>query len=885
MEKHNDIILENVRTHNLKGIDVRFPLNKLTVVTGVSGSGKSSLVFDTLYAESYRRFVDSLSSYARQYLKALPKPEVEGVSNLPPAIALKQSRPRTNQRSTVGSLTELNHLVQTLFTHLSKVFCYSCGEAVEKDTPRSIVEKTIETLQGEEIFVTAPLHVWKGLKGTALKTQLQEQGFARVWENGQLSSLEHAKASEIHNLQVIVDRLSLASEEKGRLTESVSLALKVGKGFCKVLAGKRMLAFSSTLECLKCGIAYLPPSMALFSFNHPLGACDTCQGYGRISELDWDKVFPDLRLSIANQGIAPLNFGRHVGYYDDIRDSARKKKIDIRKPFAKFTSQEWSWLKEGDGKFGGMNAYFEWLNSKKYKAHYRIHAARFHRYETCTVCEGKRFCRESLAYKVGGKNLAEVHRQTVSDFDSWLRSEVLLSRDGNISPPGLEETIDEIRSRLHYLMKIGVAYLSLDRVTHSLSGGEWQRIHMASCIGSSLTDTLYCLDEPTSGLHAHDSRNLLETIHELRDQGNTVVVVEHDRVVIDGADKLIALGPGAGHLGGHIVGEGGQEVDPYPERQAKEFLKFLRLTGAKTHNLQNIDIEIPLGALTVVCGVSGSGKTSLVQHTLYPMFKDQYKMALIDQKGLGRSSRSNIATYLGVFEPIRKLFAKQERAKELKLGPGSFSFNIQGGRCEVCKGLGTVTEDLSFLGEVTVGCPQCEGRRFSAELLSVRYRGRNLLDVLGLTVAQALEVFFDHAEIRTAMQAVLDLGLGYLTLGQATSSFSGGEAQRLKLLSLLKEVEEKESKTKFLIFDEPTTGLADADVRTLWNHLAFLTQRGHTVLVIEHHLDMIRNAEWLIELGPGAADAGGRLVYQGPPEGLHDIELSKTAPFLRKTKG
>ncbi len=902
-----EISLVKVSTNNLKNIDVKFPLNKLTVVTGVSGSGKSSLVFDTLYAESYRRFVDSLSSYARQYLKTLPKPGLDSASQVPPAIAVKQGRPGANQRSTVGTLTELNHLTQTLFTHLGKIICFQCGKDVERHNTKSIVSHLFNELSlGTSTIIVAPLKKKPGMKTASFKAQLQSQGFSRIYAHKKILDLEDTNLDDFNDFGLFIDQVSCSPQDSHRLSEAIETAMKIAKGSCSIISKEKELYFSANLECSFCRINYIPPSLALFSFNHPLGACDTCQGYGRTAELDWDKIIPDKTSSIAKQGIVALNFGSHTEYYEELKQSAKKLKIDLKKPFTDYTKKEWQWLREGDDKtFGGVLAYFAWLNSKKYKAHYRIHAAKFNRYKLCPSCNGKRYCKNTLAYKLFGKDIAEVHTMAIKDFKFWLETAVpnYESQETPIfANDSLQETFLEIDSRIHYLLKIGLGYLNMDRLTNSLSGGELQRIHMASCIGSALTDTLYCLDEPSSGLHAADSQNLLETIYELRDQGNTIVVVEHDRTIIRGADHLIEIGPGSGHLGGQIVYEDSQKRELlYPERTAKKMTNFLQLENASTHNLKNVSVKIPLHALTVVCGISGSGKTSLIQHTLFPILEEKInakegkqinakigpknvlqkitKALLIDQKGLARSSRSNIATYLGIYDEIRKIFAQQDKAKEIKLSTSSFSFNVPGGRCENCKGLGTIEEDLSFLGEVLAKCPQCEGKRFSNDVLSVTYRGKTLLDILAMTAQQAYETFFDHSEIKNVLQPVLELGLSYLTLGQATSSFSGGEAQRLKLLNIFTET--KSPSSMLLIFDEPTTGLSDKDVLNLWKHLDFLTQKGHTIIVIEHHLDMIRHADWLVEVGPGAAELGGQIVYQGPPSDLWTSPLSRTAPFLK----
>ncbi len=908
MKIAEQISLTNVSTNNLQGIDVHFPLNKLSVVTGVSGSGKSSLVFDTLYAESYRRFVDSLSSFARQYLKALPKPKVDSVGNLPPAISVRQGRVGSNQRSTVGTLTELTHLVQTLFTHLAGIVCYKCQRSVKKHHTSSILEELKSELGiGDSLSILAPLQSWVGLNGTALKTQIQAQGFVRVLLNSKVMNLEEVNPVEIHQTAVLIDRISFVDDQESRLREAIDLALKLGRGRCLIQTEQRSLAFSTDLECVNCGIRYLAASMVLFSFNHPLGACDQCHGYGRIAELDWDKIIPDKNSSIAQNGIAPFNFGSHAELYDSVKKSAKKNKIDIKKSFKDYTKDEWHWLREGSPEiFLGISAYFDWLDAQKYKAHYRIHSARFKSYKTCPGCNGSRYCREALVYQLNGKNIAEVQDLAVKDLQAWLQALRIGLQGSQQDRTGLTEAYEEIQSRIYYLLKVGLSYLSLSRTTGTLSGGELQRIHMASCIGSALTDTMYCLDEPTAGLHARDSQSLLDVIYELRDQGNSVIVVEHDRQIIQGADYVLEIGPGSGHLGGKITRSGADAVAVipvnYPEKKSSQYSSWLKLEDVSTHNLQNVSVAFPLGALTVVCGVSGSGKTSLIQHTLVPILNatmegrdapdvkgkigpkgilQKFDQALfIDQRGLSRSSRSNIATYLGVFDHIRSLFSRQPRAKELNLTTGSFSFNVPGGRCETCKGLGFVDEDLSFLGEVQVSCPQCQGKRFSPDVLSVTVRGKTLLDILQMTVHQAFDFFFDHNEIRQTLAPTLELGLGYLTLGQATSSFSGGEAQRLKLLSLLKETG-IQRKPLLLVFDEPTTGLSDKDVYNLWKHLDFLTQKGHTIIVIEHHLDMIQHADWLIEVGPNAAEQGGQIVYQGPPKGVLSVPLSQTAPFLK----
>lgn len=931
---NEDIELLGVTTNNLKGIDVRLALGKISVVTGVSGSGKSSLVFDTLYGEAYRRYVESLSSFARQYLKALPKPAIEHVRNLPPAIAVQQTRSGATNRSTVGTATELIDLVRIFFTHLSRIHCTSCGRVVEKETPETIACKTVGAWRGKKVLIAAPLTRWGKVAFKDLKSQLEQQGFTRLALAAtkaapEVVKLEQAKVSDLKGASIVVDRVKLDDAVMSRLIEASQLSLKAGRGLTEIIdeEGQRLL-FSSGLDCAACNLAYIEPSAALFSFNHPLGACAGCQGFGYASEVDLDKAIPKRTASLAEKGVTAWNFGAFAEYYEWAKTSAKRVGIKFDKAFEDYTRADWQWLLRGEGKqFDGVLGFFEYLESKKYKAHYRIHAARFRKYALCGDCGGARLNAKALACKVGGKDVAQVAQLSIEVLDSWVRDLERDLRAGAVSANGLQdedgtmgvaEALEEAHARVGYLRKIGVDYLTLDRSARTLSGGELQRINMARCLGSALTDTLFCLDEPSAGLHARDSNNLLEVIHDLRDQGNTVVLVEHERNLILGADHLLEIGPKAGHEGGRIVFQGdphkGMELTrpvPVPVTRGRnpEAFKFLTLKGASTHNLKAIDVRIPVGAITAVCGVSGSGKTSLVQHTFYPsvarelgqpidramasepqfasvgplpLLKVHGEVMLVSQGGLGRSSRSNIATYLGMMDEIRKLLADQPMARKVGLTPGSFSFNTPGGRCETCKGLGTVVEDLSFLGEMEVTCPVCAGRRFGDDVLAVEYRGKNLLAILALTIAEAREFFFERPAIVRICDLMLGLGMGYLTLGQHTSSFSGGEAQRLKLVGLMRDV--KDAKPSLLIFDEPTTGLSDRDVANLLAQLAQLAAKGHTLVVVEHHLDVLRAVDWLIEIGPEAGSRGGQLVYEGPPAGLSGVEASVTAPYLFPTR-
>ena len=714
---------------------------------------------------------------------------------------------------------------------------------------------------------------------------------------------------------MVVDRFVIAKLDLDRLQESLRLAFKLGNGRLLVVnEGGKQLVFSQTYFCQTCEVEVHPPEQSRFSYNHPHGACGTCQGFGRVQAIDWAKVIPDMSQSLGSKGVKAFNFGTHVEIYPRFYRSAKKAGIDRDKPFAQYTKKEWKWLCEGDGnQFGGIQDYFNWLERKKYKTHYRIHLARFQHYPTCTACHGKRYNGSIRSYRVQEKNLVEVSEMTIESIALWVaKINKSVGSPRKKDMVAVKEVLQEAVTRLRVLQQIGLGYLSLDRVADTLSGGEAQRIGVARCLGSQLTDTLYCLDEPTCGLHARDSKVLLGLLKELRDQGNTVVVVEHDAEIIQGADRVITIGPGAGHLGGTLLGKRAlstqqKVVRPQKAKKANEKISqedFITVRDISIHNLKNIEVRFPRGKITAVCGVSGSGKTSLVLHSIFPLLSQFFEEAStskktelgviekkilkkhsgvfhVSQAPLTGSSRSNICTYLGLFDTIRKLFASQELAKQLKLKPGAFSFNSPGGRCENCKGMGYVLQDLSFLGEMPSTCSVCQGRRFDENVLSVRYKGHNLTSLLALTVAEAAELFFDHKAIRKTLEDVMSVGLGYVPIGQSTTSFSGGEGQRLKLLALLREArKQKGAHPMILIFDEPTTGLADSDVDTLMKVFQNLTDERHTVVVVEHHLRVIKSADWLIEIGPGAAADGGRVVYQGPPAGLKAVTESPTGPFI-----
>lgn len=908
------IELLGVETNNLKALDVKIPLYKMTVVTGVSGSGKSSLVFDTLYAEAYRRYVESLSSFARQYLKAMPKPKIVAVKNLPPAIAVQQSRSGANNRSTVGTLTEMHDILRVIFSQAGQIFCSKCHQLVEKADPDVMAERIVARFAGSKAMLAAPLDSWDGIDDKELKVLLQGQGFTRIWVKGEVKRLEDIKKLDRAGSWIVADRIAVESAATKRITEAATLVLRLGRGRAAAIGEDGvMLEFSRRLVC--CDIQYTEPTMALFSFNHPIGACETCQGFGSSTDLDENKIITDKNSTLSEEGIVCWNFGEHRVIYKDAFRSAQTKKFDIKKKkFCDYSPEEKLWLWNGDKKiFGGIKGYFRWLDTKRYKTHYRIHAARFRKYIVCPSCEGRRLNQKSLAVKVVGRSINDVAAMSIESLDRWIQdlsqSNVTMVKGRDSTGQGMEEAILEAKSRVNYLSKMGLSYLSLDRSAKTLSGGELQRINMSRCLGSVLTDTLFCLDEPTAGLHARDSANLLGVIHELQAQGNTVVIVEHERTIINNADHFIEIGPKAGHEGGYLVFAGppkSRKKSPVPSPIGQDIdvknWKFIQLRDARIHNLKNACVDIPIGKVTAICGVSGSGKTSLIRHSLYPLLQEKFgkskegektasgkvgpdklihlhdDVLMVSQIALGRSSRSTIATYLDVMDHVRKLFAAQESAKNLGLTPGSFSFNSPGGRCETCRGLGTVTEDLSFLGDMEIICPACAGARFDERVLSVTFNGKNLIDVLGMTATEARTFFFAQKSIVECLDAVLKVGMGYVTLGQSTSSFSGGEAQRLKLVQIMRDA--RKGKPSILIFDEPTTGLSDQDVASLLAQFKELASLGHSVIIVEHHLDVLRQADWLIEMGPEAAEKGGDVVYAGPPAGLKASSRSITNKFL-----
>jgi excinuclease ABC subunit A len=864
------IVIRGAREHNLKNINLEIPRNTLTVITGVSGSGKSSLAFDTIYAEGQRRYVESLSAYARQFLEQMEKPDVDLIEGLSPAISIEQKTTSKNPRSTVATVTEIYDYLRLLFARVGVPHCYKCGKAITSQTVTQMVDRLLTLPAGARIQVLAP--VVRGRKGEYrhIFAQMKKEGFLRARVNGKLRELEEPielDKNKKHTIEVVVDRLAIREDVARRLADSLELALKLAEGIATVnLPDKdEDVTFSERLACIACGVSYPEISPRVFSFNNPHGACPTCDGLGT-------KV--DHRIDAGEHGLETEFLGSTLGYldrrYKDTGSSRVREEIE---------------------------SYVEKLATLR----------------PCPACNGARLRKESLAIKVGGLNIAEVSRKSVDQALRFFETLELGSKEQEIA----RRILKELRERLGFLTNVGLEYLTLDRTAGSLAGGEAQRIRLATQIGSSLVGVLYILDEPSIGLHQRDNVRLLNTLKRLRDLGNTVLVVEHDEETIRSADYVLDLGPGAGVTGGHVVARGtpdeiaahktsitGQylsrrKVIPVPAARRPPGGRWLTVVGARHHNLKNIEVEIPLGLFTCVTGVSGSGKSTLVTDILRRAFEARLygsrvppgahekilgaheidKVIDIDQAPIGRTPRSNPATYTGVFTFIRDLFALVPEARARGYKPGRFSFNVKGGRCEACQGDGLIQIEMHFLPDVFVTCDVCRGKRYNRETLEVLYKGASIADVLHMTVDEALAFFQPVPHIRAKLQTLADVGLGYIKLGQSATTLSGGEAQRVKLS---RELSKRGTGRTLYLLDEPTTGLHFADIQHLLDVLHRLTDAGNTVLVIEHNLDVIKTADWLIDLGPEGGDAGGRVVAAGPPEEVARVKPSYTGQFLRK---
>jgi excinuclease ABC subunit A len=916
------IRLRGVRQNNLKNFDLDLPLGSLIAVTGVSGSGKSSFAFDTLYAEGQRRYVESFSTYARQFLDRMDKPQVEGVFGIPPAIAIDQSNPIKNSRSTVGTMTEINDHVKLLFANAAELHCRGCGERVESDDPSSIADK-LEGAAGRRALLSFPLRLGGGLSADEIGGELARSGFRRlVGEAGRIEELDPGALRGRDAVSVLVDRLEVRARSRARLLSSLEQALRFGKGRASVWTeteggGFEERRFSGSRHCPACDVSYPEPTFNLFSFNSPLGACAACKGFGRTIGIDMDLVVPDPNRTLRGGAVKPWTTASYREGQDDLMKFCRRRGIDADRPWKDLPAAHRGLVFEGDETFYGIRGFFEWLESRTYKMHIRVLLSRYRSYRECADCRGTRFSEQSRLYRLSGKTVAEIYALDVGSALGFFRA-----YSGSAGNPVATMLVEEITRRLDYLERVGLSYLTLDRQSRTLSGGEVQRVDLTTALGSSLVNALYVLDEPSIGLHPRDTARLMDVLKMLRDADNTIVVVEHDTEVIRRTDCLVDLGPGAGERGGEVVYFGptaelakkgtsltaqylrGQRVIGLAgARRRPEPGRALVVRGARENNLKGLDVEIPLGILTAVTGVSGSGKSTLVDtilHRAYRRFRGEAggrpgaadrisgfelvrDIVLVDQSPLGRTPRANPATYLKAYDGIRRIFASTPDAKRRGFDAATFSFNVDRGRCPRCSGDGFEKVEMQFLSDVYVTCEVCQGARFEREVLAVRYRGKSIRDVLAMTVSEAIPFFRGRAKVTRPLEALAEVGLSYLRLGQPLSTLSGGEAQRVKLAARMAAFDPD---GVLFLFDEPTTGLHFEDVRVLLEAFSRLIERGASILVIEHNLDVIKNADWIIDLGPEGGDAGGRLVAQGPPG---DIVRAGThtgrylAPYLEKS--
>jgi excinuclease ABC subunit A len=959
--QRGQIVIRGARTHNLKNVDLTLPPRALVVMTGVSGSGKSSLAFDTIYAEGQRRYVESLSAYARQFLERMEKPDVDSIEGICPAIAIRQKNSIRNPRSTVGTTTEIHDYMRLLYARVGRTYCRQCGREVVRETAEVVARRLGDLPEGTRLLLGFDMPV---VAATPLAAEaasevdlemgeddatagldadeygpggqphlpdlldpvaetlaaLRRKGFGRLYLDGQTVTLEEvdpATLGDRPSLQVIVDRLKIEGDQRARMTDSIETAYAEGGGAAfaiEAMEGGAVHRFSERFECRPCNIPYEVPQPRLFSFNNPFGACPVCHGFGNVIELDMDLVVPDGSKSILQNAIEPWSKPHYRAQLTELKRVAKTRGLRLDVPWSDLTADEKRLVIEGDqaSGFEGVKGFFRWLERKKYKVHVRVFLSRYRGYLTCPECGGARLRREARDVQVGGRTIDHVCGLTVRDADRFFDQLELSQKDAAIA----EKVLREIRKRLGFLRDVGLDYLTLDRLSSTLSGGESQRINLATSLGSALVDTLYVLDEPSIGLHSRDNERLITILRKLRDQGNTVLVVEHDADMIKVADLVVDMGLGAGEQGGRVIFTGTLDelrqdprsltakylrdelAIPVPAARRKPTPQKLRVLGAAEHNLRDIDVEIPLGLLTCVTGVSGSGKSTLVHDVIYAALKrakgdwdrrvGQHRklegtefvsdVVLVDQAPIGRTPRSNPVTYLKAFDPIRELFATTKDSRARGLTASHFSFNVPGGRCEGCEGEGEVKVEMQFLADVFVPCEQCEGKRFKPQVLEVKYRGRSIDQVLQLTVREALTFFSSSPKVLRRLQVLDEIGLGYLRLGQPATTLSGGEAQRIKIAAHLSS---QAGDRVLYILDEPTTGLHFDDIAKLLSAFRKLIQAGHTLLVIEHNLDVIKTADWVIDLGPEGGEEGGQLVAAGTPEQIAALDASHTGRYLR----
>lgn len=925
MSHKNKIYIKGARVHNLKNVSLEIPHNTLTVVTGLSGSGKSTLAFDTIFAEGQRRYVESLSSYARQFLGRVTKPDVDLISGIAPAIAIEQKVNTRNPRSTVGTSTEIYDYMKLLFSRVGHTFSPISGNEVRCYGVDDVVNHITERGMDERVVITAPISL-KAEQGLIEKLlQLMSDGFMRVWTEGKTLTLEEFMPTinaetETSGLRVVIDRLRIKDDDDTilRLRDSIARAYSYGDGVCQVIIGEgEPQEFSSRFEAD--GIEFEQPTEHLFSFNNPIGACPICEGYGKITGIDEDLVIPDKSKTIYEDAVACWRGATMKKWKEQLINTAYLFDFPIHEPYYSLTPEQKLLLWRGNEYFHGLNDFFKYLESERRKIQFRVMKARYTGKTTCPECGGSRLRKEALYVKVGGKNIAELVAMNVDSLIGFFAELKLDAYDEKSA----RRILTEIQNRLAYLSDVGLGYLTLDRLSSTLSGGESQRINLSTSLGSSLVGSLYILDEPSIGLHPRDTHRLIKTLKQLRDLGNTVIVVEHEEEIIRAADHIVDVGPRAGEMGGEIVfngaykdlesAEGSLTADYITRRRKIEapttprgWSNAIVIKGAREHNLKNIDVKIPLGVMTCITGVSGSGKSSLAKGILYLALRRELAdtglkpgdhqalegdvnmlgaVEIVDQNPIGKSSRSNPVTYLKAYDEIRKLFADQPQAVHTGLTSASFSFNVAGGRCEECQGEGVIKVSMQFMADVELVCEACHGKRFKDEILEISYRGKNIYDVLEMSVDDAIEFFGEDRDNATCrriverLQPLQDVGLGYIRLGQSSSTLSGGESQRVKLASFLQK--DSDARPIMFIFDEPTTGLHFHDIRRLLKAFNALVANGHTIVIVEHNMEVIKCADWVIDLGPEAGDNGGEIVFEGTPQDLENCTAGYTGAFLK----
>ncbi len=954
------ITVRGARVHNLKNVDFEIPHNTLTVVTGVSGSGKSSLAFDTIYAEGQRRYVESLSAYARQFLERIEKPDADVIDGIAPAVAIRQKNSTRNPRSTVATATEIYDYLRLLFARVGRTYCAKCGREVKKDTVDEVADAVLAMGEGTRLNVLFPLIVpgatlstekkkaprgkkksaQQALESDLLKNRLfdlRKRGFNRLYQNNQV--FEFSTPESLLDIDfskpvfLLADRIVVLPDGRSRIVDAVESCYRESGEVVFETAprdgeGPKQIRFANRFECKHCGIRYEEPEPRLFSFNNPYGACPRCQGFGNTIDFDLDLVIPDKSKSLNEGAIEPWTKPKYRPLFTELKRFARQMEIPMDKPWAELDADYQRMIIEGEGRFPGVRGFFVHLERKKYKLHVRVFLSRYRGYSVCSDCGGARLRTEARQIKIDGKNICEVCCMTAEQAAQFFSNVKLTAQEAGIA----EKLLEEIQDRLQFLNEVGLEYLTLDRLSSTLSGGEAQRIQLATSLGSRLVGTLYVLDEPSIGLHSRDTHRLIKILHDLRDLGNTILVVEHDPDIMKASDRILDLGPGAGENGGKVIATGSyDEITHNPSSLTGRYLaadlqiqlpsarrkpgpQQIKVRGARAHNLKNLDLTIPLGMLVAITGVSGSGKSTLLHDVLYPSLATAKKqtngaapepsmvgsvegaefidqVVLVDQSPIGRTPRSNPVTYIKAFDGIRDLFASLPEAQKRGFTAGHFSFNIPGGRCETCQGDGTVTVEMQFLADVELICEECKGTRFKPQVLEIRYHGKNIHEVLSLTVKEGLQFFANVSKVAEKLRVLDEVGLGYLRLGQSATTLSGGEAQRMKLAAHLPgsremmrstPAESRRRQRVLYIFDEPTTGLHFDDISKLLAAFRRLIEAGGSILVIEHNLEVIKIADWIIDLGPEGGDRGGYVVGSGSPESIAKLPNSYTGKFLAR---